>query len=144
MNATMKYTLPLYNFPTLYPSVFSAAVNLVVLRTKGPDSLSSPPDLEVPDLLQFGLEILTVVGVRVVLKRAGGLLSSLDGVIEVVKDGFESVLEPAGPVNGTTAGSGRACIEHPIHAVLLHSIKSVFSLFCLVSQLGRLTLPIRG
>lgn len=119
MIAATKYK-PIFAVPALQSSPMT--VNLVVLRTKRPDGLSSPPDLEVPDLLQLGLELLTVVGVRVVLERAGSLFSSLDRVIEFVKEWLESVLELVGPVDGTTAGGSRTCSIHPIHTVLLRSI----------------------
>ena len=82
-----------------------------------PNGLAGAPDLEVADLLELGLVLLTVVRLRVVLERALGLGAVLDRVVEVVEDGLEGVLELGGPVDGTTAGGGGAGVEHPVHAV---------------------------
>ena len=82
-----------------------------------PNGLAGAPDLEVADLLELGLVLLTVVRLGVVLERALGLGAVLDGVVEVVEDGLEGVLELGGPVDGTTAGGGGAGVEHPVHAV---------------------------
>jgi hypothetical protein len=82
-----------------------------------PDSLSGAPDLQVADLLDLGGELLAVVGLAVVLERTLGLVTVLDSVVELVEDGLEGSLEARGPVNGTTAGRGRASLVHPVHAV---------------------------
>ena len=82
-----------------------------------PDSLACAPDLKVADLLHLSLVALAVVGLAVVVQRALGLGTVADGVVQVVEDGLEGVLELGGPVDGTATGSGRAGLEHPVHAV---------------------------
>lgn len=82
-----------------------------------PDGLASSPDLEVADLLHLGLELLSVVLLAVVVEGSLGLGTVVDGVVEVVEDGLQGILELGGPVNGTTAGSGGASLVHPVHAV---------------------------
>lgn len=90
---------------------------LGVLGAEGTDGLAGAPDLEVADLLELLLVLLTVVGLGVVLEGALGLGAVLDRVVEVVEDGLEGVLELGSPVNGTAAGGGGAGVEHPVHAV---------------------------
>lgn len=90
---------------------------LLVLGTQSADSLAGAPDLQVADLLKLGLVLLTVVGGTVVLQRALGLRTVLDRVVQGVEDGLQGILEAGGPVNGTTASSGRAGLEHPVHTV---------------------------
>lgn len=53
----------------------------------------------------------------VVLEGSLGLGAILDGVIQLVEDGLQGILEAGGPVNGTTTGSGGAGLVHPVHAV---------------------------
>lgn len=90
---------------------------LLVLRAERADGLSGPPDLEVADLLHLSLVLLSVVRLGVVVEGALGLLAGLDGVVQVVKDGLEGVLELGAPVDGTATGGGRAGLVHPVHAV---------------------------
>lgn len=97
--------------------ITSLSHRLVVLGAEGADGLAGPPNLKVADLLKLLLVLLTVVGLRVVLEGALGLLTSDDGVVEVIEDGLQGILELGSPVNSTTAGSGRAGVEHPVHAV---------------------------
>lgn len=82
-----------------------------------PNSLASPPDLHLTDLLHLLLVLLTVVLLGVVLQASLGLLTVLDAVVELVEQGLEVILELAAPVDGTTTGSGRASSIHPVHAV---------------------------
>lgn len=82
-----------------------------------PNGLASSPDLERADLLHLLLVALSVVGLRVIFKRALGLGAVLDSVVEVVEDGLEGVLEASLPVESTTASGGRASGVHPVHAV---------------------------
>jgi len=88
-----------------------------VLGAEGADGLSGAPDLEVVNLLELLVVLLTVVGLRVVLERALGLAAVLDGGVEVVKDGLEGILEALAPVDSTTAGCGGASCVHVVHAV---------------------------
>lgn len=82
-----------------------------------PDSLASPPDLEATDLLHLGLVLLTVILLAVVVQGSLGLGTILDGVVKLVEDGLQGILEAGRPVNGTTAGGGGASLVHPVHAV---------------------------
>ena len=91
-----------------------------MVREKGdhiPDSLAGTPDLEAADLLHLLLVLLTVILLGVVVEGALGLSAVTDTVVELVEEGLQVVLEAAGPVNGTTAGSGGASLVHPVHAV---------------------------
>jgi hypothetical protein len=90
---------------------------LLVLRAERADGLSGPPDLEIADLLHLSLVLHSVVRLGVVVEGALGLLAGLDGVVQVVEDGLEGVLELRAPVDGTAAGGGRAGLVHPVHAV---------------------------
>lgn len=90
---------------------------LLVLGSESTDGLAGAPDLEIPDLLHLSLVLLTVVGLAVVLEGSLGLGAILDGVVQLVEDGLQGILEAGAPVNGTTAGSGRASLVHPVHAV---------------------------
>ena len=92
-------------------------VCLSVLGTEAADGLAGAPDLEVADLLHLGLELSAVVGLRSVLEGAAGLLTGLDGGVEVVEDGLEGVLEAGAPVDGTAAGGGGASGVHVVHTV---------------------------
>lgn len=87
----------------------------LVLGTQGADGLTGAPDLKVADLLHLLLVLLTVVLLGVVVEGALGLGTVTDGVVELVEEGLQVVLEAAGPVNGTTAGSGGAGSVHPVH-----------------------------
>ena len=89
----------------------------LVLGAEATDGLSGAPDLQAADLLHLGLELLTVVGLAVVIQGALGLLAVLDAVVEVVEDGLQGLLEAGGPVDGTAAGGGGAGLVHPVHAV---------------------------
>jgi hypothetical protein len=82
-----------------------------------PDSTASPPDLEVADLLHLSLILLSVILLAVVLERPLGLRAVLDRVVQLVEDGLEGILEPGGPIDGATAGSGGAGFVHPVHTV---------------------------
>jgi hypothetical protein len=77
-----------------------------VFGAESTDGLSGAPDLEVVNLLELLVVLLTVVGLRVVLERALGLAAVLDGGVEVVEDGLKGILEALAPVDGTTTGSG--------------------------------------
>jgi hypothetical protein len=77
-----------------------------VLRAEAADSLSGTPDLEVVNLLELGIVLLTVVGLRVVLERALGLAAVLDGGVKVVEDRLKGILEALAPVDGTATGGG--------------------------------------
>jgi hypothetical protein len=90
---------------------------LSVLGTEAADGLAGAPDLKVADLLHLGLELGAVVGLRSVLEGAAGLLTGLDGGVEVVEDGLEGVLEAGAPVDGTAAGGGGAGGVHVVHTV---------------------------
>lgn len=90
---------------------------LGVLRAEGADSLSSAPDLQLVNLLELLVVLLTVVRLRVVLERALGLAAVLNSSVEVVEDGLEGGLEARAPVKGTAAGSGGAGSVHVVHAV---------------------------
>jgi hypothetical protein len=90
---------------------------LDVLGTQATDSLSSPPDLEVINLLELLVVLLTVIGLRVVLQGALGLATVLNRVVQVVEDRLESLLEALAPVDSTTTGSGRAGGVHVVHTV---------------------------
>jgi hypothetical protein len=88
-------------------SSLSLVANLFgVLRAEATDGLSGAPDLELINLLELGVVLLTVVGLRVVLERALGLAAVLDGGVEVIEDGLESILEALAPVDGTATSSG--------------------------------------
>lgn len=82
-----------------------------------PDSLASPPDLEVADLLHLLLVQLTVVRAAVVLKRPLGLGAVGNGVVQVVEDRLQGGLEPLAPVDGATASGSGAGSVHVVHAV---------------------------
>lgn len=82
-----------------------------------PDSLSCSPDLQITDLLHLSLILLTVILLGVELKGSLSLLSGLDGVIQVVEDWLQSILELSGPIDSTTTSSGRASLVHPVHTV---------------------------
>jgi len=112
---------------------------LRVLGTKAADSLASPPDLKVADLLHLGLKLGPVVLLRGVFKSAASLLTSLDGSVKVVKDGLEGVLETRAPVDGTTTGSGGASGVHVVHTVGTDKrVKGLSGLLdSLVESLGR-------
>jgi hypothetical protein len=90
---------------------------LLVLGSEAADSLAGAPDLELADLLHLGLVLLTVVRLAVVLERSLSLGTILDGVVEGVEDGLQSILELGAPVDGTTAGGGGASLVHPVHTV---------------------------
>lgn len=55
---------------------------------------------------------------RVVLEGSLGLGTITDGVVEVVEDWLEGILELWRPVDGTTTGSGGAGGVHPVHSVV--------------------------
>lgn len=82
-----------------------------------PYSLASPPDLEATDLLHLGLVLLTVILLAIVVQGSLGLGTILDGVVKLVEDGLQGILEAGRPVNGTTTGGGGASLVHPVHAV---------------------------
>ena len=82
-----------------------------------PNGLAGTPDLEIPDLLHLTLVLLAVVLLRVVVERTLGLGTVLDTVVQLVEQGLQVVTEAAGPVDGTTAGGGRASGVHPVHTV---------------------------
>ena len=82
-----------------------------------PNSLSSPPDLQTSDLFHLLLEFLSVIRSTIVLQTARGFSAILHGVIQVVEDGLQGVLEPLGPVDSTTTGRCRASCIHIIHTV---------------------------
>jgi hypothetical protein len=88
-----------------------------VLGAETTDGLSGAPDLEVVNLLELLVVLLTVVGLRVVLQGALGLAAVLDGGVKIIEDGLEGILEALAPVDGTTTGSGGACSVHVVHAV---------------------------
>src|SRR4029434_4757196 len=79
---------------------------LLVFGSRSADGLAGAPDLELPDLLHLSLVLLTVVGLAVVLEGSLGLGAILDGVVQLVEDGLQGILEAGAPVNGTTAGRG--------------------------------------
>jgi hypothetical protein len=82
-----------------------------------PNSLSCSPDLQITDLLHLLLVLVTVIGLRVERKRTLSLLSSLNRVIQLIKDRLQCILEASAPVDGTTTSSRRAGLVHPVHAV---------------------------
>ena len=90
---------------------------LGVLRAERADGLSGAPDLKVVNLLELLVVLLTVVGLRVVLKRALGLAAVLNGGVQVIEDRLEGSLEALAPVDSATAGGGRAGSVHVVHAV---------------------------
>jgi len=73
--------------------------------------------LEIPDLLQLLLVLLSVVRLAVVFERPLCLAAVLHAVVQVVEDGLERVLESAGPVDSTTSGGGGAGSVHPVHTI---------------------------
>lgn len=92
--------------------------DLGVLGTQRADSLAGAPDLEVADLLHLLLESLAVVGAASVVEGALGLGAVASGLVELLEEGLEVLLEALGPVDGTAAGSGGAGLVHVVHAVL--------------------------
>jgi hypothetical protein len=90
---------------------------LGVLGAEGADSLSSAPDLKVVNLLELLVVLLAVVRLAVVLERALSLAAVLHRGVQIVKDGLEGILEALAPVDGTTAGGGRAGGVHVVHSV---------------------------
>lgn len=89
----------------------------LVLGAQRADGLTGAPDLEVTDLLHLLLVLLTVILLGVVVEGALGLGTVTDGVIQLVEEGLQVVLEAGRPVNGTTTGSGGAGSVHPVHTV---------------------------
>lgn len=88
-----------------------------ILGAETTDSLSGAPDLEVVNLLELRVVLLTVVGLRVVLERALCLAAVLDRCVEVVKHGLEGILEALAPVDGTTTSGSGAGSVHVVHTV---------------------------
>lgn len=113
-----KKPFPDISFPA-HKFIISTSLTglLLVLGSEAADSLAGAPDLELADLLHLGLVLLAVVRLAVVLERSLGLGTILDGVVEGVEDGLQSILELGAPVDGTTTGSGGASLVHPVHAV---------------------------
>jgi hypothetical protein len=91
--------------------------NLGVLGTERADGLAGAPDLEVADLVGLLLEGLAVVGAASEVESALGLGTVAGGLVELLEEGLEVVLEALGPVEGTTAGGGGAGLVHVVHAV---------------------------
>ena len=82
-----------------------------------PNGLAGTPDLKIPNFLHLLLILLSVVGLRVVVESALGLLASLDAVVQLIEQWLQVVPEAGGPVDGTTTGSGGASGIHPVHTI---------------------------
>lgn len=96
----------------------SACVSdLGVLGTERADGLAGAPDLKVADLLHLLLEGLAVVGAASVVEGALGLGTVAGGLVKLLEEGLEVLLEALGPVDGTAAGGGGAGLVHVVHAV---------------------------
>lgn len=91
--------------------------DLGVLGTERADGLAGAPDLKVADLLHLLLEGLAVVGAASVVEGALGLGTVAGGLVKLLEEGLEVLLEALGPVDGTAAGGGGAGLVHVVHAV---------------------------
>lgn len=78
-----------------------------VFRSELANSLASSPDFRFTDLSELFLELFTVVGLGVTVKRTGSFGTILDGSVEVFKDRLGGIMERLPPIKSTTHGSSR-------------------------------------
>lgn len=82
-----------------------------------PNSLSSSPNLQVPNLLHLLLILLPIIRLAVILQAPLRLLTILDAVIKIVEQRLQRILEFATPIDRAASGSGRTSFVHPVHAI---------------------------
>lgn len=99
------------------PSTALGKPHLCVLRSERTNSLSSPPDLHLADLVDLLLELGTIVLLRSKFERAARLFASRNGSVQFVEDRFERGLELWRPIQSSTTSCGAAGIVHVVKAV---------------------------
>jgi hypothetical protein len=82
-----------------------------------PNGPTSTPDFQPTNLLEFFLELFTIIRRTVVIERSLSLSTIDNAIVEVVEDRLQRTLELLSPIDCTTPGSGRASSIHVIHTV---------------------------
>lgn len=93
-------------------------MTLVILRTELAYRHSSLPHFAVAQSLQFGIQFLTIIGLRVAVDGDLSFVTALHTLVQLLHNRLDGIVERAHPVESTTLGGSGAVGIHPVHTVL--------------------------